>query len=58
MLKSQEMKAFSYFNPLFQVFVCAVCRSQLNTLQLNTQTGVPAVPCRVPCPNRFFPQSQ
>lgn len=51
MLKSQEMKAFPNFNPLFLVFVCAGCRPQLNTLTFSTQRGVPAVPCRMLCPN-------
>ena len=45
MLKSQGIEAFPDSVPPFRVFICARRRPQLNTLELNTQTGVPLVPC-------------
>jgi hypothetical protein len=45
MLKSQGIEAFPYSVPPFRVFICVGCRPLVNTLELNTQTGVLLVPC-------------
>jgi hypothetical protein len=44
MLKSQGIEAFPDSVPPFRVFICVCRRPQLNTLKLNTQTGVLLVP--------------
>jgi hypothetical protein len=45
MLKSQGIEAIPGSVLPFRMFICALRRPQMNTLELNTQTGVPLVPC-------------
>ena len=53
MLKSQGIEAFPDSVPPFRVFICVGHRPQLNTLELNTHTGVLLVPCAAIFPTRY-----